>query len=106
MGHALDLETIKADLHRRIVALDRRASKASARELAPDLDAIRMLAHRAGLNPAVTVAHFVASALARGEHGALVSGWLPVLQDAVASERQDVDACHAYAAACSVRLAA
>ncbi len=105
MGQASDLNTIKADLHRRIAALDRRAPFSSARELAPDLDAIRVLAHRAGLNPAVTVTHFVASALARGEHGALVSSWLPVLQDAVASERQDVAACHSYAAACSVRLA-
>ncbi len=105
MPQALDLDTIKADLNRRILALDRRAPTSSARELAPDLDAIRALAHRAGLNPAVTVTHFVASALARGERGALVSGWLPVLRDAVASERQDVAACHSYAAACSVRLA-
>lgn len=99
------LELVKADLQQRIAALDRRAPGACARDLAPDVDAIRALAHRAGLNPAVTVTHFVASALARGEHGALVSGWLPVLRDAVASERQDVAACHAYAAACSVRLA-
>ena len=79
MAQALDLDTIKADLHRRIAALDRRAPTSSARELAPDLDAIRAVAHRAGLNPAVTVTHFVASALARGEHGALVSRWRPVL---------------------------
>ncbi len=105
MSQAINLASIKADLHRRIAALDRRAPSASARELAPDVDAIRALAHGAGLNPAVTVTHFVASALARGERGALVSGWLPVLQDAVASERQDVAACCAYAAACSVRLA-
>ena len=105
MAHAGDLSSIKADLHRRIAALDRRSAKASARDLAPDLDAIRSLAHGAGLNPAVTVTQFVASALARGERGALVSGWLPVLRDAVTSERQDMAAARAYAAACSVRLA-
>lgn len=100
-----NLESVKADLTRRIAALKARAAHAHARELAPDVDAIRLIAHRAGLNPAVTVTHFLGSALARGEAGALLSGWLPVLSDAVASERQDVSACHAYAAACSVRLA-
>ena len=35
----------------------------------------------------------------------VLTGWLPVLKDAVASERQDVAACDSYAAACSVRLA-
>ena len=65
----------------------------AACELAPEVDAIRLIAHRDGMQPAVTVAHFLDSALARGEHGALVHGWLAMLRDAVGSERQDVAAC-------------
>ena len=102
------LETIKAELAARIAALDVRAPYLEARELAPDIDAIRSFAHRNQLNPAATVAHFLNTALARGERGdrtALVHGWLSMLTDAVASERQDAAACDAFAAACSVRLA-
>ncbi|MEG3163492.1 hypothetical protein U1701_02680 [Sphingomonas sp. PB2P19] len=109
MGQALaridELGAVKADLAARIAAIDVRAPYAQARDLAPEIDAIRVIAHRNGLNPAVTVAHFVDSALSRGEHGALVHGWLSILGDAIVSERQDVQACHAFAAACSVRLA-
>ena len=100
-----DLDGVKADLAARIAALDVKAPYARACDLACDVDAIRAIAHRNGLNPAVTVAHFLDSALSRGEHGALVHGWLSVLYDAVASERQDVAACDSFAAACSVRLA-
>ena len=105
MAQSVDLETVRADLAARIAAIDVRAPYARACELAPDIDAIRVIAHRNGLNPAVTVAHFLDSALSRGEHGALVHGWLAVLRDAVISERQDLAACDAFAAACSVRLA-
>ena len=106
MGQAgMDIMAIKAELAARIAELDVRAPYARACELAPDIDAIRVIAHRSGLNPAVTVAHFLDSALSRGEHGALVHGWLSLLGDAVACERQDVAACDAFAAACSVRLA-
>lgn len=100
-----DLGAVRADLAARIAALDVRAPYARACELAPEVDAIRAIAHRSGLNPAVTVAHFLDSALSRGEHGALVHGWLAILADAIGCERQDVAACNAYAAACSVRLA-
>ena len=105
MEQATDLAIARAELSRRIDALRLRAARVKARELGPDVDAIRLLAHSAGLSPAVTVTHFLGSALARGESGALLHGWLPVLTDAVASERQDVAACGVYAAACSVRLA-
>ncbi len=100
-----ELDAIRADLAARIAAIDVKAPYACARDLKPDINQIRLIAHRAGLNPAVTVAHFVDSALSRGEHGPLVHGWLSVLGDAVACERQDVRACDAFAAACSVRLA-
>ena len=100
-----DLNAIRAELTARIAAIDVRAPYASACALARDVDAIRLIAHRNGMAPAVTVAHFLDSALARGEHGALVHGWLAMLRDAVACERQDLAACDAFAAACSVRLA-
>jgi hypothetical protein len=99
------LDLVRADLAARIAMLDGRAVHARPADLASDIDAIRVIAHRAGLNPAVTVAHFLDSALARGECGVLLHGWLAVLADAVRSERQDLSACEVFAAACSVRLA-
>lgn len=100
------IDGVKADLAARIAAIDGRAPYAEARDLAPEVDAIRLIAHRHGLNPAVTVAHFLDWALARGECGPLLHGWLGMLSEAVASERQDIAACDTFAAACSVRLAA
>ena len=100
------IEGIKADLAARIAAIDGRAPYVAPRDLAGEVDAIRLIAHRHGLNPAVTVAHFVDWALSHGQCGTLLHGWLAMLSDAVASERQDLAACDSFAAACSVRLAA
>ncbi|WP_375393474.1 hypothetical protein [uncultured Sphingomonas sp.] len=105
MGSGIDIAAIKAELAARIAAIDVRAPYARACELAPDVDAIRIIAHRNGLHPAVTVTHLLDSALSRGEHGALVHGWLSMPSDAVRSDRQDLTACNIFAAACSVRLA-
>lgn len=102
----LDLESVRHELTARIAAIDARAPYLRDRELALAVDDIRHIAHLAGLNPAVTVAHFIAAALARGERGVLIHGWLHMLRDAVRAERQDVGACDSFAAACSVRLAA
>jgi hypothetical protein len=99
-----DLDTVKAELAARIAAIDVRAPYARAADLAVELGAIRTIAHRNGLQPAVTVARLLDSVLARGECGALVHGWLRVLADAVGCERQDAQACDTYAAACSVRF--
>ena len=101
----MDLEGVRMELAARIAALDVRAPYAHAAELAGAVDEIRLLAHHAGLNPTVTVVHFIEAALARGERAA-IHGWLPMLRDAVGAERQDVAACDAFAAACSIRLAA
>ena len=103
-----DVDPVRAELAARIAALDVKAPYLDACDLAPDIDAIRALAHRNQLNPALTVAHFLATALARGDRGqrgALVHGWLAMLTDAIASERQDAAASDIFAAACSVRLA-
>lgn len=94
----------RADLVQRITALDLRASTGHAADLAQDLDAIRRIAYAAGMQPAVSVAHVLDAALARGERGPLVHGWLEILRDAVACDRADAPTCDAYVAACSVRL--
>jgi len=105
MGRTIDWMDVRTELEARIAAVDVRAPYASHGELASAVDAIRLIAHRAGMEPAVTVAHFIDWALSRGERGALVHGWLAMLRDAVGSERQDLDTAHRFAAACSIRLA-
>jgi hypothetical protein len=105
MARAIDLEAVRYELSARIAAIDVRAPYLGCGEVAVAVDEIRHIAHHAGLNPTVTVAHFIEAALARGERGA-VHGWLSMLRDAVGADRQDVAACDAFAAACSVRLAA
>ena len=94
---------VKADLVRRIGAIEWRGGP---RGVAVEVDRIRAIASAHRMLPAVRVAHMLEGALARGEHGALVHGWLAMLQEAVACERQDEAASAAFAAACSVRFAA
>ncbi|MGN6269060.1 MAG: hypothetical protein ACTHM0_04105 [Sphingomonas sp.] len=94
----------RADLAQRIAALDLSAGHRRAADLAEDLDAIRRIAQAAGMQPAVSVAHVLDAALARGERGPLIHGWLEVLRDAIGCDRADQPTCDAYVAACSVRL--
>ncbi len=103
MAHHLDV--VRHELAGRIATLDARLRTGRTVELVRAVDEIRLIAVEAGLAPTVTVAHFIAAALARGERGPGLAGWLAVLRDAVTAERQDVAACDAFAAACSVRLA-
>jgi len=96
----------RADISARIAAIGaRRDRRLSPRDVAPQLDAIRALAVRAGLHPAAAVAGMLDRALAAGERATLIRGWLPILADAVACDRGDERACEAYAAACQVRMA-
>lgn len=108
-GYAVEdvapIAAVRAELLSRIAAIDAVAACARAGDLAGQVDAIRAIALRHGMQPAVTVAHMIESVLARGEHGALVRGWLGVLAEAVGCERHDAAASDAFAAACSVRLA-
>lgn len=90
---------VKAELTNRIGAIEGR------RGIAAEVDAIRSIAQRHGMMPAMVVAQQLESALGRGEHGPLIHAWLTLLRDAVASERQDARAADSYAAACAVRLA-
>lgn len=99
-----DIQTIKADLAARITTIDAHAGVSRLCDLAQEIDIIRQIAHRNGMRPAVTVAQALESALARGERGPLIHGWLAILRDAVGSDRADGAACDTYAAACSVRL--
>ena len=103
-GAAATTPSIQGELAARVVSIGLRAPSASTATLAGEVDAIRAAAVAHGLFPAVVVTHAIEAALARGERGALVLGWLSILRDAVSSERQDGQACETYAAACSVRL--
>lgn len=97
---------IQGELAARVALVGIHASSKTTAMLAAEIDMIRQVAQAHGLLPAVAVTHALAAALARGERGPLVLGWLGVLHDAVASARQDMAACDTYAAACSVRLSA
>ncbi|HVJ00428.1 MAG TPA: hypothetical protein VM657_15325 [Sphingomonas sp.] len=101
----IGIEHIRAELAARIMAIDLQADRLSTGMLASQLDEVRRIAQSNGMLPAVTVAHVLESALAAGEHGALIHGWLAILGDAIGCERVDPPTCDAYAAACSVRLA-
>ena len=98
------IDHIKAELAARIAAIDLKADRLTAGALASELDEVRRIAQTNGLTPAVTVAHVLESALAAGERGALIHGWLTILRDAIGCDRFDAPACDAYAAACSVRF--
>lgn len=96
--------TVQSDLAARVALIGSRAPTASTATLATEVDAIRALALAHGLYPAVAVTHAIEAALARGERGPLVTGWLHILRDAVSCDRHDGPACETYLAACSVRL--
>lgn len=99
------LDQIRAELSARITAVGLRTATARCDELVAAIDDIRRIARANNLRPAVTVAHAVEEALARGERGALVAGWLAILGDAVHIEANDGATCDLYASACSVRYA-
>lgn len=95
---------IRADLVARIDAMDAHAERLRAGELAYELETIRRIVARHGIGPAVTVVHALDIALARGERGPLIHGWLAILRDAVGCTAPTPAAAETYAAACAVRL--
>lgn len=95
---------IRSELSDRIAAIGAGSRSAPTADLARDLDQVRRIAHAHGMLPAVTVAYALEAALARGERGPLVIGWLDILSDAIACGRCDAGASETYAAACSVRF--
>ena len=86
-----------------VAAIAGQAGGWSAGRIAAELEEVRRAAAAAGIGPAVTVIHALDGALARGETGPLVQGWLAILADAVAGPTTGA-ARQALTAACAVRL--
>jgi hypothetical protein len=93
------------DLIARVARLDIMAAHVRPRALATEVDAIRAAAEAAGVLPVVAVARALESALARGERGVIVSGWISMLGEAVGCGRSDAASGHVFLAAGAVRLA-
>ena len=94
-------QNVQTELVRRAAMLGLRPSLAS---LAIEIDTIRRIALQNGMLPVASVAQVLESALARGEQGPLITGWIEMLREAICSARQDRFARDSYVAACSVRL--
>lgn len=94
-------QQVQAELIRRATLLGVRPSLAA---LAGEIDTIRRIAVQNGMLPVASVAQVLESALARGDQGPLITGWIALLREAIGSERQDRFARESYVAACSVRL--
>lgn len=105
MGMA-SISAVRSELAQRIEAIRIGAGARSCNQLASDLQVVRRIAQANGMGPAVSVIHALDSALARGDHGPLIDGWLSILHDAVGCERNDARTGQLFAAACSVRLGA
>lgn len=101
---AASAPAVAADLVAAVHAIACHAGEWSAGRIAGELEEIRRAAAASGIGQAVTVIHALDGALARGETGALVQGWLAILADALAAPTT-VSARHALTAACAVRLA-
>lgn len=98
-------DSVRDALVSRIDAMGQHAGRLTINDMASELEEVRRVATRHGIAPAVTVVHALDSALARGEHGPLILGWLEILRDAVRCGVTDPAACEAFAAACAVRQA-
>ena len=95
-------QEIRTDLGTRLAAL---AMRSRPSDLAAELDKIRHIAAANQMFAVVAVARAMESAVARGERGPLVQGWLTVLGDAIGSDRQDKALGDLFASACGVRFA-
>lgn len=96
--------TLRADLCARIAILAQGLADTPSPLIAEEIDDIRRIAMRHGMIPALTVIHALDLALARGERGPMVAGWLDLLSVSCGCERSDAAAGEAFAAALSVRL--
>ena len=93
------------DLAASVAKLNVMAMQARPRDLAGAVDAIRAAAQAEGRLPVVAVARAIEAALARGERGVVITGWIAMLAEAVGCGRSDTDCTTAYLAAGAVRLA-
>jgi hypothetical protein len=94
----------RADLVSRIDAVTQRIDRLGSSQLIDEVDLIRNLALRQNIGPAVTVAYALREAIARGERGSMIAGWLGILRDSVSCGRADPAARDTFAAACHLRL--
>jgi len=93
------------DLAAACARLDMMAVHARPADMAGAVDAIRAMAQREGRLPVVAVARAIEAALARGERGRAVQGWVALLGEAAGCDRNDSDCSGAYLAAGAVRWA-
>lgn len=93
------------DLAAACAKLNMMAGHARPADLAGAVDAIRAMAQSEGRLPVVAVARAIEAALARGERGVAVQGWIAMLGEAVGCDRSDADCTSVYLAAGAVRLA-
>jgi hypothetical protein len=104
MAQLQTIQQVQAELGARIGVIGARAARARPDDIAREIDLIRQVARRNGMLPAVAVSSALESALARGERGPLIQGWLSILSDAIGCDRHDQATCDTFAAACSVRF--
>ena len=88
-----------------VAKLNMMAGHARPADLAGAVDAIRSVAQAEGRLPVVAVARAIEAALARGERGVVINGWIAMLGEAVGCDRSDTDCTSVYLAAGAVRLA-
>lgn len=97
---------IRSELAARLGLIGAVSARRRMDDIAIEIGAIRQIADRHGLFPAVAVSRALESALARGERGALIQGWLSILGEAIGCDRQDRAACETFVAAGFVRFSA
>lgn len=93
------------DLAASVAQLSTMAGHGRPAELAGAVDAIRCVAQAEGRLPVVALARAIEAALARGERGVVIAGWIAMLAEAIRSDRSDPDCTGIYLAAGAVRLA-
>jgi hypothetical protein len=93
------------DLAAACAKLNMMAGHSRPADLAGAVDAIRATAQAEGRLPVVAVARAIEAALARGERGVVINGWIAMLGEAVGCGRSDADCTNVYLAAGAVRLA-
>jgi hypothetical protein len=88
-----------------VARLNLMAGHAGPRDLAAAVDSIRAAAQAEGRLPVVAIARAIEAALARGERGVIVRGWIAMLGEAVGCDRHDAASTDVYLAAGAIRLA-
>ncbi|MBN8809198.1 MAG: hypothetical protein J0I47_13315 [Sphingomonas sp.] len=93
------------DLAASVARLSMMTGHARPAEMAGAVDAIRCTAQAEGRLPVVALARAIEAALARGERGVVIDGWIAMMREAIGCERSDADCTGIYLAAAAVRLA-